>query len=339
MTTDGNPPRMADVARAAGVSTMTVSRAFRSDGSVSDKRRDEILKIAEAMGYVFDRGASEMRTKKTGFVAVCVPSINNPNFADTVRGLTDAVAEHDLEVLLGYTNYQVEREEQMIRQLLRRKPEAIIVTGSAHTEAARDMLVKARVPVIETWDEPADPVGYSVGFSNAVAGEMMADHFIARGYRRIAFIGGATGNDTRGVARRRGFVGRLEAAGRGPVHEITLGKPPAEARHGAEGARLLLETFPETEAVMCVSDAAAFGAMSEFQRLGLSVPGDIAVAGFGAFDVSAFAIPAMTTIDPNAREIGRAAGDLIRTLLRDKPAMAGTRHVPVEPALVVRQST
>ncbi len=339
MTTDGSPPRMADVARAAGVSTMTVSRAFRSDGSVSDKRRDEILKIAEAMGYVFDRGASEMRTKKTGFVAVCVPSINNPNFADTVRGLTDAVAAHDLEVLLGYTNYQVDREEQMIRQLLRRKPEAIIVTGGAHTLAARTLLERARIPVIETWDEPSEPVGYSVGFSNAIAGEMMADHFIARGYRRFAFIGGKTENDTRGVARRRGFVRKLEAAGLGPVHLVTLGKPPIEARHGAEGARMLLEMHPQTEAVMCVSDGAAFGAMSEFQRLGLSIPGDMAVAGFGAFEVSAYAIPAITTIDPNAHVIGQTAGTLIVQLLRDPASHAMKRHAAIEPTLVVRQST
>lgn len=330
---------MADVARAAGVSTMTVSRAFRADASVSDKRRDEILRIAEEMGYIFDRSASELRTKRTGFVAVTVPSINNPNFADSVRGLTDTLAEWGLEVLLGYTNYRIDQEEQMVRQLLRRKPEALVVTGSTHTGAARQRLARAQIPIIECWDEPADPVGYSVGFSNPDVGAMMAEHLIGKGYRKIAFISGDTDFDTRGVARRKGFMTKLADAGLDATRLITAGWPPVGASHGADGARQIMRDYPDTEAVMCVADVAAFGALTEFQRVGKSVPHDIAVAGFGAFDVSAFSIPPITTIDPNAYEIGREAGLLIGSLLRGDADVHRPSHRAVAPMLVARAST
>ena len=339
MSKRNQSPRMADVAKAAGVSTMTVSRAFRHDGSISDKRRNEILKLAEEMGYVFDMSASELRSKKSGFVTFTVPSLNNPNFADTVLGMTDMLAEHDLEVLLGYTDYQIDKEERMIRQLLRRNPEALVVTGSTHTAEARRIMEQAAIPVVECWDAPKSPIGHSVGFSNDDAGALMAQHLIEQGYRKIAFIGGETDTDTRGQARRRGFAGHLAEAGLEATRIVTAGKPPVDARRGARGAKLVREMYPDTEAVMCVSDSAAFGAMTEFQRLGLSVPEDMAVAGFGAFDVSQFAIPPITTVDPNARAIGARVADLLVTILRGEPDGDGLRHVAVKPTAVPRAST
>ena len=157
-------PRMVDIAKALNISTMTVSRAFRKDGQVSDALRDKILGVANEMGYVFDRTASEMRTKRTGFVAVTVPSINNRNFADSVRGLTEEIAPHGLDVLLGYTDYNIKREEDIIKKLLARKPEAIVVTGGTHTETTRQLLRNIDIPVFETWDTPPALSDILLGF-------------------------------------------------------------------------------------------------------------------------------------------------------------------------------
>ncbi|HUG61154.1 MAG TPA: LacI family DNA-binding transcriptional regulator, partial [Methylomirabilota bacterium] len=205
----GKIPTMVDIARLAGVSPMTVSRAFKSDASVSEETRARILKVAEDAGYVFDSMASGLRSQKTGFVAVTIPSINNANFAETVRALTDKLREGRLQVLLGYTDYAVEKEEELIASLLSRRPEAIVVTGGNHTSRTRRLLEKAGVPVIETWDLPANPIGHVVGFSNAAAAKIMVEHFVARGYSRIGFIGGDESRDSRGLNRRRGFVEAL----------------------------------------------------------------------------------------------------------------------------------
>src|SRR5690606_3177946 len=190
-------PTMADIARKTGVSPMTVSRAFKSGSMINKDTRDALLKAAEDLGYVFDSTASNLRSQKTDFIAVTIPSINNANFADTVGGLSETLSAHGFQILLGYTNYDTEEEERLIEQLLRRKPQAIVVTGGKHTPRARKLLENANVPVIETWDVPADPIGHFVGFSNADAVRSMVDHFVAAGYRRIAFIGGDASRDTR----------------------------------------------------------------------------------------------------------------------------------------------
>ena len=117
---------MADVARVAGVSPMTVSRAFKADSSVSEATREAILKAADELGYVFDSTASSLRSQRTDFVAVTIPSINNANFADTVRGLSDGLKARGLQILLGTTDYDMAEEERLIEQLLRRRRETAV---------------------------------------------------------------------------------------------------------------------------------------------------------------------------------------------------------------------
>ncbi|MEM1377229.1 MAG: LacI family DNA-binding transcriptional regulator [Pseudomonadota bacterium] len=331
--------KMADVAKAAGVSTMTVSRALRNDGSVSEARRVHIVKVANDIGYVFDRTASELRTGRTGFVAVTVPSINNPNFADSVRTLTRDLNERGLEVLLGYTDYSVEREETLIKQMLRRRPEAIVVTGSTHTPNAHALLKNAKIPVIENWDEPFEPIGVSVGFSNATAGAAMAKHLIDTGRRKIGFIGCDSETDFRGEARQNGFFATLAEHGLETHRLIQAGHPPLGASEGATAIKTMLDQYPDTDAVMCVADSVAFGAMMQLQRMGKRIPNDVAVAGFGAYDVSEMSIPPITTIDPNADRIGAlTAAKIIQAIHSD----AGTHvksHADAEPELVAREST
>ncbi len=306
---------MKDVAIAADVSVMTVSRAFKSDTSVSAATRMRIRKIADDLGYVLDATAANLRTQKTKFVAVTIPSINNANFADTVDALSERLADGGLQVLLAYSGYDLAREERLIEQLLRRRPEAIVVTGGRHTARARNLLANAGIPVIETWDLPADPIGHVVGFSNAATMHGMVDHLVAKGLTRIAFIGGDTDGDTRGADRRRGFVGAMQRHGLHADRLIGAGAPPISMREGAAAMGRLLDTLPSTQAVICVSDLSAFGALTECQRRGVAVPGDIAIAGFGAYEIAGISHPTITTIDPQPRLIGTHAADLILTLL------------------------
>lgn len=328
---------MADVARVAGVSPMTVSRAFKRDSSVSEATREAILKAADEIGYVFDSTASNLRSQKTDFVAVTIPSINNANFAETLRGLTDGLKDRGLQILLGYTDYDIHEEERLIEQLLRRRPEAIVVTGGKHTPRARRMLENAGIPVIETWDIPDLPIGHVVGFSNAAAVREMVDHFVAQGLTRIAFIGGDADRDTRGTDRRAGFIAAMRAHELDPSRLIAAGAPPISMREGAAAMGRLLDTLPDTQAVIAVSDLSAFGALTECQRRGISVPGQIWIAGFGDYEIAEVAVPALTTIDPFPREIGAQTAELILKVLD------GHQHSPasiaITPRLMIRQST
>ena len=320
--------RMKDIAARAGVSVMTVSRAFKQDGSVSAGRRAAILQVAEEMGYVFDATASNLRSQKSGFVACTIPSINNANFADTVRGLTEGLRPAGLQVLLGYTDDDMEAEEALIDAFLRRRPEAMVVTGGAHTARARRLLAGAGVPVVEVWDLPTDPVDRVVGFSNAAAVGLMVRHFLTVGYDRIAFIGGDSQRDTRGLDRRRGFVSAMAG---GEYRLIDAGVPPVTMQAGAVAMGRLLQDWPQVQAVICVSDLAAFGALGECQRRGVAVPQRIGIGGFGAFDVAACAVPTITTVDAHAGEIGRQTAEMILRVLAGE---AVARVAQVTPRLI-----
>lgn len=315
---------MKDVAEAAGVSVMTVSRALKSDGSVSAATRARIRAIADDLGYVFDSNAANLRTQRTHFVAVTIPSINNANFADTVDALSDGLQAAGMQVLLACTGYDMAREEVLIEQLLRRRPEAIVVTGGSHSMRARRLLSNCGIPVVETWDLPAQPIDHVVGFSNAATMHKMVDHLVERGLRRIAFIGGDTGGDTRGADRRRGFVAAMQRHGLQAGRLVGAGRPPISMREGAQAMGRLLETLPDTEGVICVSDLSAFGALTECQRRGVRVPQDMRVAGFGAYEIAGISHPTITTIDPQPRLIGARVAQLI---LAQRGAVPPARQV------------
>jgi LacI family gluconate utilization system Gnt-I transcriptional repressor len=321
---------MKDVALAAGVSVMTVSRAFKLDTSVSEATRARIRTIAEDLGYVFDSTAANLRTQKTNFVAVTIPSINNANFADTVGALSDRLAQAGMQVLLGHSGYDVAQEEVLVEQLLRRRPEAIVVTGGRHTERTRKMLLNAGIPVVETWDLPDDPIEHVVGFSNAATMAGMVDYLVAKSMARIAFIGGDTDGDTRGADRRRGFVAAMQARGLDANRLIGAGKPPISMREGASAMGQLLNDFPDTQAVICVSDLSAFGALTECQRRGVRVPQDIAIAGFGAYEIAGISHPTITTINPHPRLIGTQTAELILQVLDTARGVRGPQRLEID---------
>jgi LacI family gluconate utilization system Gnt-I transcriptional repressor len=334
MTPPRKPPTMADVARIAGVSPMTVSRAFKSDSSVNEATRATILTVAEDLGYVFDSTASNLRTQRTGFVAVTIPSINNANFADTVGALSERLQPRGLQILLGYTNYDIAEEERLIEHLLRRRPEAIVVTGGKHTDRARRLLANAGIPVIETWDLPDAPIGHVVGFSNAGAVRGMVDHFVRAGLTRIAFIGGDADRDTRGTDRRAGFITAMQAHGLDASRLIAAGSPPISMREGAEAMGRLLDTMPDAQAVICVSDLSAFGALTECQRRGIAVPGRIWLAGY---EIGAVCVPSLSTINPFPRDIGARAADLILDVLDGR--QTAPARIEILPELLIRESS
>jgi len=297
------------------------------------------MAAAEKLGYVLDSTAAGLSSRKTGVVAVTIPSINNANFAATVRGMTERFHKSDLQILLGYTDYDIEEEERLLEQLLRRRPEAIIVTGGTHTDRCRRLLENSGVPVVETWDMPKKPTGHVAGFSNAEAAALMVEHFVDRGYSRLAFIGGDTTRDTRGLDRRRGFMEALRKKGLDDSRLMASGTPPITMREGASAMQELLQRWPDTEAVMCVSDLSAFGALSACLRSGVQVPGDIAIGGFGAYDVAEMSVPAITTIDVQAAEIGRLAADIVLQILADPDGPDEPIIKQVTPKLIVRQTT
>lgn len=290
---------------------MTVSRALKGNASVTKETRNRIMRAVDELGYVLDLSAGALSSKKTGFISVLIPSVNNSNFSDTVHGISEVLDKDGKQTLLGYTDYSRQREEQLIETMLRRRPEGIIVTGGMHTPRARQLLGQAAIPVIETWDLPKTPINHVVGFSNAATIEDMVARLLFRGYRNIAFVGSNESSDSRGIDRRRGYERAVKTLGLPKAHVVSMGTPPITIEQGGPAVIRLMEEWPEVEAVICVSDLSAFGIIMECHRRNWAVPDRLAVAGFGDFQISRFCWPSLTTVSVNCREIGQRAGKLM----------------------------
>ena len=302
---------MQTVADITGVSAMTVSRALRGDALVSKATRDRILAAVARTGYVPDATARSFATRKTGFVAMLVPSLNNSNFADTVRGSSEVLDAAGLQMLLGDTEYTLSREESLIATLLQRRPEAVIITGGSHTARSRKMLTDAHIPLVETWDIPKEPLGHLVGFSNSEAGAAMVRYLHERGRRRIGFIGGAINADTRGSERRAGYQQAIQDLGLPAARIVALGQPSASMSQGAKALERMLRRWPDTDAIVCVSDLSAFGVLAECQRRGIAIPSRLALAGFGDFEIARCCQPRLTTVAVDCIQIGRRAAEIV----------------------------
>ncbi|GAB5097055.1 LacI family DNA-binding transcriptional regulator [Caballeronia sp. HLA56] len=325
------PVRMADVARIAGVSKMSVSRVLTGQ-HVSEETRARVMNAVLKTGYVADAIAGAFSSGRTNVVAVIVPSLSSSNFAETVRGINDVVEARSLRLLLANTDYLLEREEALIRALLSHQPRAVVITGGQHTSKARAMLKQARIPVVEIWEIPAKPVDRVVGFSNADAAAAMMRYLYARGYRRIGFVSSASHLDLRGVARRNGYLGAVKEAGLHDIREIAHTDWTTDMAHGAAmghgGAALeqILDRWPDTDAIMCTSDIHAFGVIMACHRRGMSVPRDIAVAGFGDFEVSRHCYPTITTVSVDAYGIGHATGESLLAALDESETPNASRR-------------
>lgn len=330
---------MSDVARLAGVSKMTVSRVLAGH-SVAAETRARVCAAIDQLGYVADAAAGALSSGRSEFVAVLVPSLSSSNFSDTVRGLTDALEPEGLQLLLGDTDYDLEREERLVRSMLRHQPRCIALTGAQHTDATRKVLERSAIPVVEMWDLPTRPIDTAVGFSNVRAARAMVRHLAERGYRRIGFLGGASELDRRGLDRLKGYQAEIKALRLGEPRVVRLGESPITMSHGGPAMAALLAQWPDTDAVMCVSDMSAFGAIMECHRRGLSVPADIAVAGFGNFEVAACCHPAITTVSVDAYGIGLRTGEALLAALqaRDSGEPVDSQSIRIDYTIVARES-
>jgi len=331
---------MEDVAQAAGVSRMTVSRALRDDGSVSEPTRNRIVKLVHDMHYVPDQMAGSLSTKRSGFVATLVPSLNNVHYAKMVQALTESIEATGMQILLGHTDYSMAREEKIIESMLRRRPEAIALPFDGHTKRTVKLLKQSQIPVIELWEIPEKPINYAVGFSNEHASYMMTEKLIELGYRNIAFLCETNDEWTRGSARRAGFRKAMQDADLSAHRMIRFGNPPMSIKDGYFIGQNIEQYYDDIDCVFCVSDSPAFGVLTALQEKGVQVPNDVGVAGFGNFEVSRYAIPSITTVKVDPTKVGQVAAELAMRILSDeKTTKKEPKKYQIEASLSMRDST
>lgn len=313
-----NHARMEDVARHAGVSVITVSRALGHPDKVSEKTRERVSRAIKEIGYVPNRLAGGLASTRSHVIAAIVPYIRHGVFSDILQGISDVLRQEGYSLLLGDVAKSPDKEELLLTNLLGLRPAGVILHGGNHTPGTRSLLRNARIAVVETGELVADPIDLVVGYSNFEAARAMTAFLYERGYRKIAFVCDDTKNNDRWSERLRGYGTAVRQLGLpdepGLRIETTVG-----IRAGAEAMRLFLERAPDIEAVFCASDMWAVGAIFECQRRGLSIPSRIAVAGCDDQPIASQIVPALTTIHLPRYEMGQRAARLLLDRLHDRP--------------------
>jgi LacI family transcriptional regulator, gluconate utilization system Gnt-I transcriptional repressor len=292
-----------DVARVAGVSPITVSRALSAPERLSAKTLERVRTAVRSTGYVPNLLAGGLRSAKSRLVAAVVPTVAGPVFLDTIQALTDALDARGYQLMLGQSGYRHSREDALLDAIIGRRPTGIVLTGLMHSPEGRRRLVACGIPVVETWDLTPKPIDMLVGFSHERIGESVAQFLQRRGHRRPAII---SGNDPRAVRRTESFTG----ASRGivPVEWVDA---PTTLESGRSGLARLLERAPQVDAIFCSSDLLALGVITEARVRGLAIPGKLAVVGFGDLQLLAGVAPAITTVRIDGKRMGRLAAELI----------------------------
>ena len=324
-----------DVANAAGVSKMTASRALRAHSDASDSTKERVTKLAEEMGYIPNQMASMLSSKSSPIIPMIVPSLSNIVFLDIVENAQALLHEAGYQMMLMNTNYLAEKEEQAITSLLAWSPAALLITGVEHTDQTRLLLNKAPFPVIEMMDITDNPIDVSVGFNHYEAGATMGRYLLEKGYQNIAYCGHQLEKDRRAHKRYEGFRDVLVAQGR---------DEPVVVNSNSDYGVLLeqdLKSITQHESrIDCVyfsNDDLAVSALLMCQRLGISVPETLAIAGFNDIAIGRQTTPSLTTTQTPRGKIGAKAAESAINAVRgeviaDKVIDLGSQLLPRESA-------
>ncbi|MDR3536581.1 MAG: LacI family DNA-binding transcriptional regulator [Acetobacteraceae bacterium] len=330
------PVKITDVAAAAGVAPMTVSRVINTPDRVSAETAARVRAAIERLGYVPNLIAGGLSSRRSRMVAAIVPTIAHPMFAGLVQTFTDAMRRAGYQVMLSLSGYSDDdaAADALLRALLGRRPDALLITGASHSAAARQMLVEAHVPIVEIWDVSPMPIDMLVGFNHAQVGAEVAAFFQAKGHDRFITI---SADDARALERIEGFIQAVQHAG-GTMLGNTVLPAPSTIMEGRRALRDFLPQLTQRTALFCSSDLLAFGAITEAKLHGIAVPEQLAVCGFGNFELSSATEPPFTTVNVEGAEAGSLAANFLLRRLAGEPAREEDR-VHVSFRIVERGST
>lgn len=323
-----------DVARAAGVSLSTASKALNGRDEVSAVTRQRVVEAAKEMSFTPSQVARSLLAGRTGTVGLLTSDLEGRFVIPILMGAEDAFGAGEVNVFLCDARGDAIREQYHLRALLNRRVDGIIVVGS-QTDPRPSLGHDLPVPVVYAYAPSDDPTDLSLTPDNEGGGRTSVEHLISVGRSRIALI---SGDPTYAAAqdRVRGALGAIRAAGLEPVGDVMFSD--WSERWGRDAAAALMSRHPDIDGIVCGSDQIARGALDTLRDFGRSVPDDVAVIGFDNWGILATnARPELTTIDANLQELGRAAALRVFDAIAGEELGGGTAYMPVR--LVIRGST
>jgi LacI family gluconate utilization system Gnt-I transcriptional repressor len=292
-----------DVARLAGVSPITASRAINKPEQVSSELLKRVEDAVARTGYVPNRMAGGLASSRSKLIAAVVPSTVISVFNETIESLNNTLFDAGYQLMLGQSAYSSEREELLLNSIIGRRPDGIFLTGIMQPGKGRVRLMASGIPVVETWDLTPTPIDMLIGFSHTDIGFAVAKYLMNKGKKRFAVI---RAEDERADRRTVAFTKTIIEANLSAPYVVNVGAQRS-IKSGREAMAKILSEAPKSDAVFCSSDLLAFGAITEARSKKIEVPDQVAVMGFGDVPFVADMLPALTTVRINGDKIGELA--------------------------------
>lgn len=323
---------LAQIADAAGVSKMTVSRILRDSGGFSEETRERVMREIDRLGYVPNRLAATFGSEAAStLVGVCVPRVTSRLYGEVLESIDRTLFRFGYQTMIGVNDELPDVEEKWLRGLLSWRPAGVILSGRNHSSATLELLKATSIPVVEIWDLNTSPLDVSVGFNHFDCGHEMGQFLIGRGRRRLGYVGIQPSTTTMGSIRSEGFQKALSSAGH-PLVASELLHDKSSFYAGYYGTENLLSRESNLDGIYYQDDEMAIGGLFFCQARNIDVPGQLAIAGWGGMEAASILPQRLTTTMVSTQGVGKQAAELLVARLRDEPCkdvvVVPTRLVP-----------
>ncbi len=329
-----------DIARAAGVSHATVSRALRDSPLISAEVRARIQHLAQEMGYIPNAVAQSLKEQRSNTIGLVVTSIADPFYGRVARGVDEVARQAGLDVFLGVSYNDPQQELAVIESFHRRRVDGIITASSRLRDEHSAQLGRVGVPIVMVNRQSEDRLAgfHSVEADNYGGARQAMAHLLGLGHKAIAYLG-ATNRPASNRQRKQGYLDALDAAGIAIQDGWVQEAPPERRSYAddvADGQELMLRALQAgITAAFCYNDMHAIGALLTCRALGLNVPQQVSIVGFDGVEVALYVTPALTTVHQPKLRLGQLAMEMLLNLMEGQPV----EDQVVSTSLVVRCST
>ena len=303
-----------DIARKAGVSHSTVSRALHGSPLISEKTSQRIREIARAMEYFPSAAARSLKTNRSQALGVIVSKIDDPFFSEILQGIEEVSQERGYSLIMAASQRDAEREKGIVRDMQERRVDGVIICSGSFSDDQQREMYDYGIPIVVINSQASEDYRYSVYHDDIDGSRQITKHLIDLGHQRIAYLGNSLSGRTT-MDRVTGFREEMALSGLAIPEEYIYEVPGGGAENGYSAVEHFINLPEQPTALFCFNDMMALGVLQGLHQAGYQVPQDISVAGFDNIELSKYTIPPLTTLDQPKHFIGAEAARLILDLL------------------------
>jgi LacI family transcriptional regulator len=330
-----------DIAKAAGVSHPTVSRALNNHPAISEATRERIVELAKEMGYLPNASARGLKTNRTHALGVIMQQIDDPFWSEVLDGVDSVLHPEGYSLFIASTHNEAQREDGVVQAMVQRGVDGVILFAPQFRKGLWQILNSYDLPVVMVNNEGADECQYFVYNDDVYGARLITKHLIDLGHKRLAYLGKRQSESSKN--RLIGFRTEMQAAGLPIDERYVFHTSTGDPAGGREGAGYMLSIDPIPSAIVCYNDFVAVGVYNYLQEKGLQIPHDVSVTGFDNITIAKFLSPPLTTLHQHKFQLGEGAARMMLEVLsyrhrEDRESMP-SKKVSLKGILKIRKST